>query len=84
MIDGKPMSQNHLNDQIQFKYSKSWNSAREESLPNTRLENLFLISEYFQISLEDFFKQIDKISKKEIDQEIERKEKLQKLYRKLK
>lgn len=84
VINGKSISQNHLNDQIHLKYSKSWNSAREETLPNTRLENLYLISDYFQISLEEFFKQVNKISKKEIDEEIERKEKLQKHLKKLK
>ncbi len=84
IINGKSMSQNYLNDQIQLKYSKSWNSAREESLPNTRLENLYLISNYFKISLEEFFKQVDSVTKNEIDSEIERKEKLQKEFKKLK
>lgn len=84
IIDGKPMTQTSLNDHIQFKYQKTWNSAREESLPNTRLDNLFLISDFFGITLKDFFEQVTQIDQKQIDQEIKSKVKLKRLYKELK
>ena len=37
------MTQQYINNDIFIKYSKSWNSAREEALPNTTLENLLLL-----------------------------------------
>ena len=80
IIDEKPMTQNSLNDNILLRYKKTWNSAREESLPNTRLDNLYLISDFFGISLEDFFREVNQINEKEIDQEIKSKVKLRRLY----
>ena len=80
IIDGKPMTQNTLNDNILLRYNKTWNSAREESLPNTRLANLYLISDFFGISLEDFFKKVHQINEKEINEEIQSKIKLRRLY----
>lgn len=42
-IDNKAMTQQYINNDIFIKYSKSWNAAREEALPNTTLENLLLL-----------------------------------------
>lgn len=84
IVDGKPMTQTSLNDNILFKYQKTWNSAREESLPNTRLDNLYLISDFFGISLKDFFEKVSQIDEKQIDQEIKSKVKLKRLYKDLK
>lgn len=83
IVDGKPMTQNSLNDNILIRYKKTWNSAREESLPNTRLDNLFLISDFFKISLEELFRKVNLITNKEIDQEIKSKVKLKRLYNNL-
>ncbi|WP_159801697.1 hypothetical protein [Flavobacterium sp. MK4S-17] len=82
LIAGKPMTQQYLNNEISLKYSKSWNSGREESMPNTTLENLFLICDYFNISIEDFFKLVNTVSQKEINDEISRKVRLQKHLKK--
>ncbi|MFL9845613.1 hypothetical protein [Flavobacterium rhizosphaerae] len=82
LIAGKPMTQQYLNNEISLKYSKSWNSGREESMPNTTLENLFLICDYFNISIEDFFKLVNTVSQKEINDEISRKVTLQKHLKK--
>ncbi len=76
------MTQQYLNNEISLKYSKSWNSGREESMPNTTLENLFLICDYFNISIEDFFKLVNTVSQKEINDEISRKVRLQKHLKK--
>ncbi|MPN00438.1 hypothetical protein SDC9_147633 [bioreactor metagenome] len=83
LIDGKPMTQEFLNNDISEKYNKSWNSAREETLPNTTLENLYLISDYFKIDIDYFFQLVKKITKKEIDDTIERKIRLNNLYKEL-
>ncbi|KPH14801.1 hypothetical protein AMQ68_05020 [Chryseobacterium sp. ERMR1:04] len=64
LIDGRPMTQQYLNNDISEKYNKSWNSAREEILPNTILENLDLISDYFKIEIDDFFQLVKNITKK--------------------
>ncbi len=84
IIDNKPMSQQFLNNDIAVKYNKTWNSGREESLPNTTLENLLIICDYFKISVEDFFKLVGKISDKEINHAINEKVKLKRLLREIK
>ena len=81
--DGKPLTQNSLNNEILLEYKKTWNSAREESLPNSRLDNLFLISDFFGVPLEQFFRKVSEVTEEEINQEIRSKSKLQKLYRDL-
>ena len=68
------MTQQYINNDIFIKYSKSWNSAREEALPNTTLENLFIIADYFNISIEELFEQVAKVSKIEIDSAIREKD----------
>lgn len=73
-IDNKAMTQQYINNDIFIKYSKSWNSAREEALPNTTLENLFIIADYFNISIEELFEQVAKVSKIEIDSAIREKD----------
>lgn len=72
-IDNKAMTQQYINNDIFIKYSKSWNAAREEALPNTTLENLFIIADYFNISIEELFEQVAKVSKIEIDSAIREK-----------
>ena len=67
------MTQQYINNDIFIKYSKSWNAAREEALPNTTLENLFIIADYFNISIEELFEQVAKVSKIEIDSAIREK-----------
>ena len=82
--DGKPFTQNSLNDEILLEYKKAWNSAREESLPNTRLDNLFLISDFFGVPLEQFFRKVSEVTEEEINHEIRSKRKLLKLCKDLK
>jgi len=77
------MSQQYLNNDIYEKYNKTWNSAREESLPNTTLENMLLICDYFSIKTDEFFKLVNIISRHEIDDAIMSKNKLKSLYHKL-
>ena len=83
-IDNKAMTQQYINNDIFIKYSKSWNSAREEALPNTTLENLFIIADYFNISIEELFEQVAKVSKIEIDSAIREKKILREKYNILK
>ncbi|MEN2436494.1 hypothetical protein AAH994_13840 [Weeksellaceae bacterium A-14] len=83
IIDGKPMTQQYLNNDIYEKYNKSWNSAREETLPNTTLENIYLISDYFKIDITNFFQLVKSISKIEIDDAIKNKIRLNNLYKEL-
>ncbi|AVF49558.1 MULTISPECIES: hypothetical protein [Weeksellaceae] len=83
-IDNKAMTQQYLNNDIFIKYSKSWNAAREEALPNTTLENLFIIANYFNISIEELFEQVAKVSKAEIDSAIREKKILREKYNILK
>lgn len=83
IIDGKPMTQQYLNNDIYEKYNKSWNSAREETLPNTTLENLYLISDYFKIDVTYFFQLVQSISKKEVDDAIKNKIRLSNLYKEM-
>ncbi|MCT3915227.1 hypothetical protein CMU59_06205 [Elizabethkingia anophelis] len=83
-IDNKAMTQQYLNNDIFIKYSKSWNAAREEALPNTTLENLFIIADYFNISIEELFEQVAKVSKIEIDSAIKEKKILREKYNILK
>ncbi len=82
-INNKPLIQQALNDRIQIKYNKAWNAAREESLPNTTLENLYLMCDFFQLSFEELFKRIDSISANEIDITIKHRRKLSRLYKKM-
>ncbi|MDQ1096609.1 MULTISPECIES: hypothetical protein [Chryseobacterium] len=81
LIDKKPMTQQYLNDDISEKYNKSWNSAREETLPNTTLENLYVICNYFEIEIDNFFKIVKNITDKEIDEAIRSKKKLSTIYK---
>ena len=83
-IDNKAMTQQYINNDIFIKYSKSWNAAREEALPNTTLENLFIIADYFNISIEELFEQVAKVSKIEIDSAIREKKILRDKYNILK
>ncbi|HAY3555628.1 TPA: hypothetical protein JSQ58_002300 [Elizabethkingia meningoseptica] len=83
-IDNKAMTQQYINNDIFIKYSKSWNAAREEALPNTTLENLFIIADYFNISIEELFEQVAKVSKIEIDSAIREKKILREKYNILK
>lgn len=80
LINGKPMTQNYLNNDIDEKYGKSWNSGREESLPNTTLENILLVCDYFRIDIQLYFSRIDTISPEEVDATIESKSKIKRLY----
>lgn len=81
IIDEKPMTQGYLNNDIHEKFDKTWNSGREESLPNTTLENLLLMCDYFKLKPTEFFKLVDAVSEKEITKAIQSKEKLSKAYR---
>tara|TARA_R110000868_G_scaffold71713_2_gene209695 strand:+ start:25215 stop:25541 length:327 start_codon:yes stop_codon:yes gene_type:complete len=83
IIDTKSMTQQSLNDEISIKYNKTWNSAREESLPNTTIENLYIICDYFNLSLGQFFKLVYSIPNKEIEDTIKNKKKLSRLYKNL-
>ena len=83
LINEKPMTQQYLNNDIFEKYSKSWNCAREETLPNTTLENIFIICDYFKIDVDYFFELIKSITKNDIDQAIKNKDKLKKMYKEL-
>ncbi|MDR6461612.1 hypothetical protein [Chryseobacterium sediminis] len=83
LIDGKPMTQQYLNNDISEKYNKSWNSAREETLPNTTLENLYIICDYFKIDIDYFFRLVKNITKKEIDDAISAKIRLKNLYKEI-
>ncbi|MGY5849553.1 hypothetical protein [Salegentibacter sp. F14] len=80
-INNKPLIQQALNDKIQIKYNKTWNAAREESLPNTTLENLYLMCDFFELSFEELFRRIDNISATEIDDTIRQRSKLSRLYK---
>lgn len=83
IIDGKPMTQQYLNNEISEKYNKSWNCAREETLPNTTLENLYFITDYFKIDIDFFFQLVKSITKKEIDDTIKNKIRLKNLYKEM-
>lgn len=83
-IDNKAMTQEYLNNDIFVKYSKTWNAAREEALPNTTLENLFIIANYFNISIEELFELVAKVSKDEIDSAIKEKKTLREKYKTIK
>lgn len=78
--DGIKVSQQNLNNDIFVKYGKTWNAGREESLPNTTLENLLFICDYYKITTEELFKSVNLISAKDIDDAIANKKKLSKLY----
>ncbi len=75
------MTQQYLNDDVSEKYNKSWNSAREETLPNTTLENLYVICSYFEIEIDNFFKIVKNITDEEIDEAIKSKKKLSTIYK---
>ena len=83
LIEGRPMTQQYLNNDISERYNKSWNSAREETLPNTTLENLYLICNYFNINFDYFFQLVQNVTKKEVDDTIEGKSRLSNLYKNL-
>ncbi len=83
LIDGKPMTQQYLNNDIYEKYDKSWNCAREETFPNTTLENIYIICNYFKIDIDHFFHLVKSISANEIDFAIKNKDRLNNLYKKL-
>lgn len=83
MIYGKPMTQQYLNNDIYEKYDKSWNCAREETFPNTTLENIYLICHYFKIDIDYFFHLVKDIPAEEIDLTIKNKNRLNSLYKKL-
>lgn len=80
LINGKPMIQTYLNNDIKEKYKIDWNSAREESLPNTTLQNLHLICDYFKIDISVYFDIIKNVTDEEIDIAINSKKKLTRLY----
>lgn len=79
-INGKPMTQEYLNNDINDKYDIVWNTAREESLPNTTIQNIHLICDYFKIDISTYFQLIEEVSDREIDNNIESKKKLTRLY----
>ncbi|MXS71586.1 hypothetical protein GSF70_10185 [Flavobacteriaceae bacterium W22] len=80
LINGKPMTQVYLNIDIKEKYNVDWNSAREESLPNTTLQNIYLICDYFKISNSKYFEIVNSLTDNEIDKTIISKKKLTRLY----
>lgn len=61
------MTQIYLNNDIKEKYNIDWNSAREESLPNTTLQNIFLICDYFNIDISKYFEIVKNVSDEEVD-----------------
>ncbi|WP_185248275.1 hypothetical protein [Chryseobacterium bernardetii] len=79
-INSKPMTQIYLNNDIKDKYNIDWNSAREESLPNTTLQNVFLICDYFKIDISKYFEIVKNVSDEEVDIAINSKKKLTRLY----
>ena len=80
LINGKPMTQMYLNNDIKEKYNIDWNCAREESLPNTTLQNLYLICEYFKIDISQYFEIVRNVTTEEVDSTINSKKKLTRLY----
>lgn len=74
------MTQIYLNNDIKEKYNIDWNSAREESLPNTTLQNIFLICDYFNIDISKYFEIVKNVSDEEVDIAINSKKKLTRLY----
>lgn len=83
IINGKPMTQQYLNNDIYEKYGKSWNCAREETFPNTTLENIYLICNYFNIEIDYFFQLVKNVPADDIDIAIKNKYRLSKLYKSL-
>ncbi|WP_415326301.1 hypothetical protein [Chryseobacterium sp. MMS23-Vi53] len=79
-VNDKPMIQTYLNNDIKEKYKIDWNCAREESLPNTTLQNLHLICDYFKIDISKYFETVKNITDEEIDTAICSKKKLTRLY----
>lgn len=79
-INGKSMTQEYLNNDILEKYDIVWNTGREESVPNTTIENIYLICDYFKIDVEIYFQYVKKITSKEINDSINSKKKLTRLY----
>ncbi len=81
MVEGKPMTQQQLNNEIQEKYNKTWNSGREETLPNTTLENLLMMCDYFKLKPAEFFELVEKVTEKEFTDTVNNKEKLSTAYK---
>lgn len=80
IINNKSMTMVYLNNDFQIKYGKSWNSGREETLPNTTLENIILLADYFGLSVEKYFEKVNQITPEQIDIAILSKQKLTALY----
>ncbi len=80
IINNKSMTMVYLNNDFQVKYGKSWNSGREETLPNTTLENIILLADYFGLSVEKYFEKVNQITPEQIDIAILNKQKLTALY----
>lgn len=83
LINNKPMTMIYLNNDFQIKYGKAWNSGREETLPNTTLENIILLTDYFDLSVEKYFQIVNQVTPEQINRAICSKEKLTKIYNKL-
>ena len=79
-VNNKPMTQIYLNNDIKERYNIEWNCAREESLPNTTLQNIFLICDYFNIDISRYFEIVKSVSDEEVDIAINSKKKLTRLY----
>ncbi|SHG14742.1 hypothetical protein [Chryseobacterium vrystaatense] len=80
IVSGKPMTQEYLNNDILEKYNIVWNAGREESLPNTTIENIYLICDYFKIEIDFYFQFVKKITDEEINDSIKSKKKLSRLH----
>lgn len=80
LVNNKAMTQIYLNNDIKEKYNIDWNCAREESAPNTTLQNIYLICDYFKIDISRYFEIINNVSDEEIDEAINSKKKLIRLY----
>lgn len=80
LINYKPMTQIYLNNDIKEKYNIDWNCAREESIPNTTLQNLYLICDYFKIDISKYFEIVKSVTDEEVDKTINLKKRLSRLY----
>lgn len=83
LINDKSMTMIYLNNDFQVKYGKAWNSGREETLPNTTLENIILLTDYFDLTIEKYFKKVNQVTPEQINSAIANKERLTKMYNQL-
>lgn len=74
----EPFTQDKLNVDFYIVFGKTWNAGREEGYPNLTSENMYLITKYFGLTVEEFMKLVYAVTKDEMEEVLSKKVSLRK------